>query len=126
MRGLHYQLPHTQGKLIWAIRGAIWDIVIDIRIHSKTFGQSFSILLNDENHTQLYVPPGFAHGFCVISNEADIYYKCTDFYMPKHEHGIRWNDPDLNIQWPTTQPVLSSKDTAYPLLREIPHDRLFA
>ena len=126
LRGLNYQLPRSQGKLIWAIRGAIWDVVIDIRKNSKTFGQSFSIKLNDENHTQFYIPPGFAHGFCVLSNEADIYYKCTDFYMPACEHGILWNDPDLNISWPSSQPVLSAKDAKYPPLREIAQEHLFA
>lgn len=125
LRGLHYQLPHAQGKLVWVTRGTVWDIVVDIRMSSPTFGQWFSITLSDENHTQMYIPPGFAHGFCVLSEEADFYYKCTDFFAPTCEHGIAWNDACLNILWPVKNPILSPKDETYPSLHEIPHEQLF-
>lgn len=126
LRGLHYQLPHAQGKLVWVTRGSVWDVVIDIRVKSPTFGQWFGITLSDENHLQMYIPPGFAHGFCVQSEVADFHYKCTDFYTPSAEHGIRWNDPKLNIPWPISHPITSPKDDIYPTLNEIPHDQLFA
>lgn len=126
LRGLHYQLPHAQGKLIGVIRGSVWDVVVDIRRSSPTFAQWFSIELNDQNHLQMYIPPGFAHGFCVLSDEADFYYHCTDLYEPKSEKGILWNDPQLNISWPITQPILSAKDQIYPQLCGISHEHLFA
>ncbi len=126
LRGLHYQLPHAQGKLVGVTRGKVWDVVVDIRKTSPTFGKWFSIVLSDENHLQMYIPPGFAHGFCVLSPEADFYYKCTDFYTPASERGIIWNDPRLNIEWPITNPILSPKDEIYSPLHEIPHDQLFA
>ena|SRR3990167_1132918 len=125
IRGLHYQLPFTQGKLVWALKGSVWDIAVDLRKNSKTFGQWFSINLNDENHTQLYVPHGFAHGFCVLSDEAQFYYKCSDYYHPASEQGILWNDPQLNIPWPIEHPVLSPKDKLLPTLNEIPNEQLF-
>lgn len=125
LRGLHYQLPHSQGKLVWVTRGSVWDVVVDIRLGSPTFGQWFGITLSDENHLQMYIPPGFAHGFCVLSDIADFHYKCTDFYTPGAEHGIRWNDPDIQIAWPITQPITSPKDDLYPALNEIAHDKLF-
>lgn len=125
LRGLHYQLPHSQGKLVGVLRGAIWDVVVDIRTSSPTFGKWFSITLSDENYKQLYVPPGFAHGFCVLSDEADFYYKCTDVYVPSAEHGVAWNDTDLNIPWPTTHPILSDKDKLNPPLREVGREKLF-
>ncbi len=126
LRGLHYQLPFAQGKLIWVLKGKIWDVVVDIRLQSSTFGQWFSIELDDLTHTQLYIPPGFAHGFYVLSDDADIYYKCTEYYSPSHECGIIWNDPHLAITWPTTTPILSPKDSLLPALDEIAHDKLFA
>lgn len=126
LRGLHYQLPHAQGKLVFVTHGKVWDIVVDIRQSSPTFGKYFSITLSDENHTQMYIPPGFAHGFCVLSDEADFSYKCTDFYHPASEHGIRWNDNGLQIPWPVTTPVLAPKDAAYCRLNEIPHEQLFS
>ena len=125
LRGLHYQNPHSQGKLVGVTSGAVWDVALDIRASSKTFGQWFGLLLSDENHRQMYVPKGFAHGFCVLSNEADFYYKCTDFYSPDSEQGIAWDDPTLNIPWPISQPILATKDQRYPRLSEIPHDKLF-
>lgn len=126
LRGLHYQLPHEQGKLVSVTRGIVWDVAVDIRKNSSTFGQWFGITLSDENHLQMYIPPGFAHGFCVISEVADFQYKCTDFYTPSAEQGIAWDDPTFNIEWPISKPVLSPKDKTYPYLKEIPHERLFA
>jgi dTDP-4-dehydrorhamnose 3,5-epimerase len=126
LRGLHYQLPRAQGKLVWVTRGSIWDVVVDLRLSSPTFGKWFGLTLSDDNHLQLYIPPGFAHGFCVVSEEADVYYKCTDFYSPGNEHGIAWNDQTLNISWPIKEPILSSKDDTYPPLHEVKHEKLFA
>jgi dTDP-4-dehydrorhamnose 3,5-epimerase len=126
LRGLHYQLPHAQGKLVWVTHGTIWDVIVDIRVSSPTFGRWLGITLSAEHPTQLYIPPGFAHGFCVLSEEANFYYKCTDFYTPAAEHGIAWNDTHLNITWPITDPILSGKDTDYLPLHQIPHDQLFA
>lgn len=126
LRGLHYQLPRAQGKLVWVTRGAVWDVAVDIRLGSPTFGKWFGITLSDENHTQLYIPPGFAHGFCVLSDEADFYSKCTDFYSPPDEQGIAWNDPTLNITWPIQNPILAPKDELYPALTEITDEKLFA
>lgn len=126
LRGLHYQLPQSQGKLVWVSRGTVWDVVVDIRQTSKTFGQWFSITLSGDNFKQMYIPPGFAHGFCVLSAEADFHYQCTDYYVPGAEHGILWNDPKLNIPWPVKNPLLSSKDSTYPSLHEVAHEFLFA
>lgn len=125
LRGLHYQSPQFQGKLVWVTRGTVWDVAVDIRLSSPTFGQWFGISLSAENNTQLYVPPGFAHGFCVLSEDAIFHYQCTDFYMPGSEYGIAWNDSRLNIPWPVKNPILSSKDESYPALHEIVHERLF-
>lgn len=126
LRGLHYQLPHSQGKLVYVTRGTVWDVVVDIRKSSPTFSRWFSIELSEKNHTQFYIPPGFAHGFCVLSEAADFHYKCTDYYQPGTEHGILWNDKQLNIPWPVQHPVLSPKDELYPQLSDIAHDKLFA
>jgi len=126
LRGLHYQLPYTQGKLVWVGRGTVYDVIVDLRLSSPTFGKWFSILLTDKEHLQMYVPPGFAHGFCVISPEADFYYKCTDYYMPQAENGIIWDDANLNINWPVKNPILSPKDKKFPSLHEISHEKLFA
>ncbi|OGT60689.1 MAG: dTDP-4-dehydrorhamnose 3,5-epimerase [Gammaproteobacteria bacterium RIFCSPHIGHO2_12_FULL_43_28] len=125
LRGLHYQLPQAQGKLVYVTRGSVWDVVVDIRRESKTFGQWFGITLSDENHLQFYIPPGFAHGFCVVSEGADFHYKCTDFYAPNGEHGIAWNDPTLNIPWPIKNPILSPKDKVYSNLNEVAGENLF-
>lgn len=126
LRGLHYQSPHAQGKLVWVLRGKVWDVMVDIRQSSPTFKQWFGITLSDENPMQVYIPPGFAHGFCTLSDEADFCYKCTDYYAPTAEHGIIWNDPEINIAWPISNPVLSTKDCVYPTLSEIEHAKLFA
>ena len=124
LRGLHYQLPRAQAKLILAVEGTIFDVAVDIRRGSPTFGQWIGTYLSDENHRQMFVPEGFAHGFCVLSKTADVFYKCSDFYAPDDEGGILWSDPDLGIQWPHTNPLLSPKDSRYPCLQEVPPERL--
>jgi len=113
LRGLHYQEPHAQGKLVMVMEGAVFDVVVDIRKGSPTFGSWYGAELSSENLLQLYIPPGCAHGFCVTSEAATFLYKCTDFYSPKDEQGIIWNDPALGIAWPVSQPILSAKDQAY-------------
>lgn len=125
LRGLHYQLPHEQGKLVQVTRGSVWDVAVDIRRESNTFGKWFGIVLDDQTHKQMYIPPGFAHGFCVLSDEADFMYKCTDFYAPDWEHGILWSDPALKIEWPIDTPIIAPKDESYPTLAEIKHEHLF-
>lgn len=118
VRGLHYQIGRPQGKLIWVPYGKVFDVAVDIRKGSPTFGRWISIVLSEEEKKALYIPPDFAHGFCVLSEEAEIFYKCTDFYSRAHERCIRWDDPDLSIPWPAENPVLSQKDRTAPLLRE--------
>ena len=113
VRGLHYQLNHPQGKLIHAARGRIFDVAVDIRRGSPTFTKWVGIELNDENLLSLWVPGGFAHGFCVLSDVADVIYKCTVPYEADDDRGIAWNDPSIAIDWPVDNPVLSSKDSAY-------------
>jgi len=117
LRGLHYQLKRTQGKLVMALAGRVFDVAVDIRKGSPTFGQWVGVELSGENKRQLYIPPGFAHGFCVLSETADVLYKCTDVYSPKDERGIIWNDPTLAIAWPVTEPLVSQKDRSYQALR---------
>ncbi|MGL4853678.1 MAG: dTDP-4-dehydrorhamnose 3,5-epimerase [Lentisphaeria bacterium] len=124
LRGLHFQNPNGQGKLVRCSRGAVYDVAVDIRVGSPTFGQSFGVELNDENHWQLYIPPGFAHGFCVLSESADFSYKCTEFYQPQNEGSILWNDPALKINWPITEPILSQKDQNAVKLADFPIDKL--
>ena len=125
LRGLHYQLnPHAQAKLVQVLKGEIFDVAVDIRKRSPTFGRWGSGLLDDQNHPQMYIPPGFAHGFCVLSAEADFMYKCTDYYHPESEQGIAWNDPDLGIEWPVLEIILSDKDQQYPRLAEQPLAKL--
>ncbi|MBW1930688.1 MAG: dTDP-4-dehydrorhamnose 3,5-epimerase [Deltaproteobacteria bacterium] len=124
LRGLHYQLPNEQAKLVQVIKGEIFDVAVDIRKDSPTFGQWTSVVLSDENRRQIFVPAGFAHGFCVLSDIAYVMYKCSDYYAPDSEGGILWSDPDIGIEWPTKEPILSEKDSSYPLLKEIPSDRL--
>ena len=110
LRGLHYQRINAQAKLISVIRGAVYDVAVDLRVGSATYGKWFAQELNDENHLQMFVPVGFAHGFCVLSPEVDFLYQVSDYYNPSGEVGIRWNDPDLSIDWPIANPLLSSKD----------------
>ncbi len=120
LRGLHYQLRHPQAKLICVVRGEIFDVVVDIKPGSASFGKSFSATLSGDNFKQVFVPEGYAHGFCVLSEEAEVIYKCTDFYEPGDEYGVLWRDPFLGIAWPVTEPILSEKDEHYPALLEIP------
>ncbi|HQQ62954.1 MAG TPA: dTDP-4-dehydrorhamnose 3,5-epimerase [Pseudomonadales bacterium] len=119
LRGLHAQRLRPQGKLVRVSRGAVFDVAADINPQSPTFGQCVGVELNDENHRQFYVPPGYAHGFCVLSDVADFLYKCTDYYQPNDEIGVVWNDPDLAIAWPMGEPLLSAKDLALPTLQEL-------
>jgi dTDP-4-dehydrorhamnose 3,5-epimerase len=124
LRGLHYQLKHPQGKLIYVVTGEVLDIAVDIRRGSPTFGQWTGIQLSAENRCQLYVPEGFAHGFFVLSEAADVMYKCTDLYAPGDEYGILWSDPDLAITWPVANPILSEKDADNPPLKDVPANLL--
>jgi dTDP-4-dehydrorhamnose 3,5-epimerase len=114
LRGLHYQIQQPQGKLVRVVRGAVFDVAVDIRKSSPTFGKWVGVELSEDNHRQLWVPPGFAHGFLVISDSADFLYKTTDYYAPAHERCIRWNDADIAIAWPDNamEPTLSLKDAA--------------
>jgi dTDP-4-dehydrorhamnose 3,5-epimerase len=118
LRGLHYQnSPNEQGKLVRCIRGKIFDVAVDIRRDSSTFGKWVGLELSEENNVMLYVPPPCAHGFVVLSDTAEVIYKCTKEYSPADERGIIWNDPDINISWPVREPVLSGRDAENPLLR---------
>lgn len=119
LRGLHFQRSRPQGKLVSCSRGAVWDVAVDINPDSPTCGQFVGVELNDENHRQLWIPPGYAHGFCVLSEIADFQYKCTDFYCPQDEGGLLWNDPDVGIEWPVSDPQLSAKDVRNPTLRQL-------
>ena len=111
LRGLHFQIKHAQGKLVQAFRGEVFDVAVDLRSDSPAFGKWFGIVLSDSNHRQLLIPPGLAHGFSVLSDTADLFYKCTDLYHPEHERTLLWNDVDVNIDWPLeTEPLLSDKD----------------
>ena len=130
LRGLHYQIQQAQGKLVRVARGAVFDVAVDIRRSSPTFGQWVGAQLSEDNQHQLWVPPGFAHGFVVLSESADFLYKTTDYYAPQHERSIAWNDPSIGISWPALaqgqQPLLSAKDSAAPLLASLGADALFA
>lgn len=116
LRGLHFQKRNPQGKLVRVVRGEVFDVAVDIRKGSLTFGQWEAVLLSEENKTQFWIPPGFAHGFLVLSELADFEYKCTDYYDPSDEGGLLWNDPELNIPWPIDNPKLSEKDAVAPKL----------
>ena len=119
LRGLHFQKTKPQGKLVRVSRGQVYDVVVDIRKESLTYGQWEAVILSEENKTQLWVPPGFAHGFVVLSGTADFEYKCTDYYDPSDEGSLLWNDNDLNISWPIDNPRLSEKDANAPLLADL-------
>jgi dTDP-4-dehydrorhamnose 3,5-epimerase len=114
LRGLHYQLAHPQGKLVRVIRGKVLDVAVDIRRGSPTLGRWVAVELSAANKRQLYIPPGFAHGFCVPGEESEMEYKVTDYWAPADEHGIAWNSPLIGIQWPVSLPILSEKDQAFP------------
>ncbi len=124
LRGLHYQLHHPQGKLVYVARGEIFDVAVDIRVGSPTFGKWCGTTLSDENHKQLYIPSGFAHGFQALSPLADVIYKCTDYYQREDERGIIWNDVDIAIQWPISVPLVSDRDQQFSSLAQQHHDSL--
>ena len=119
LRGLHYQINPGQAKLVRVTRGEVFDVVLDIRKNSPTYGKWWSLYLSEKNMLQLYVPLGFAHGFCVVSESVEFLYKCSDYYSPENERGIMWNDPDLAIDWPIENPIISEKDNMYPRFSEI-------
>lgn len=125
LRGLHFQNPNSQGKLVSVLQGEVLDLVVDIRLRSSTFGKYEAVQLSSDNKRQFYIPPGFAHGFLVLSDTAMFHYKCTEFYSPKDEMTIRWNDLDLGIRWPIDHPIVSEKDAKGLLLKDVPRDRLF-
>ena len=120
LRGLHFQEPRAQGKLVRVGRGEVYDVAVDVRRGSPTFGQWYGVLLSEENKRQLWVPPGFAHGFCVTSESADFIYKCTNVYSPAEERAIQWDDPAIGIEWPLRDVLLSKRDQAAPSLAEAP------
>jgi dTDP-4-dehydrorhamnose 3,5-epimerase len=119
LRGMHFQKKHPQGKLLTVSHGKVFDVAADINPASPTFGKHVSIELSDENHFQIYIPPGYAHGFCVLSEFADFHYKCTDFYVGNDQHGVMWNDSTLAIDWPIKNPSLSEQDKKWPTLKEL-------
>jgi len=119
LRGLHYQLKYPQGKLVSVVRGEVFDVAVDIRLGSPTFAQCYGVILDDKHHHQLYIPPGFAHGFVVLSDRVDFVYKCTEYYHPEDEMGLLWNDANIGVEWPFSEPLLSDKDKKNPLLDEL-------
>ena len=124
LRGLHYQLGQPQVKLVRATRGRVFDVVVDLRRGSPTFGRWVGAELSEDNRRMLFSPPGFGHGFLVLSEIAEFQYKCSDFYAPEEEHGIRWDDPSIAIDWPVEDPILSEKDKVFPLLSELSPENL--
>lgn len=125
LRGLHLQNPNAQGKLVQVLQGEVFDVAVDLRRSSPTFGKWHGVSLSAENKRQFYVPPGFGHGFAVLSETALFQYKCTGYYSPKDEVSIRWDDPDIGIDWPVKTPLLSERDAKGLLLKAVPPDRLF-
>lgn len=119
LRGLHYQLKRPQAKLCRVIKGSVFDVAVDIRKDSPSFGKWTSVILSEENQIEFYIPSGFAHGFCVLSERAEFLYKCSDYYYPEDSYGIIWNDPELKIDWPLANPLLSEKDAACPSIHTI-------
>ena len=119
LRGLHFQITKPQGKLVSCSQGAVFDVAVDVDPLSSTFGQNVGIELTEDNHRQFWVPPGYAHGFCTLTDSVDFQYKCTDYYDPSDEGGLIWNDPDVAIEWPIDQPILSDKDAKLPTLKEL-------
>jgi dTDP-4-dehydrorhamnose 3,5-epimerase len=122
LRGLHFQTSPGQAKLVRCVRGAIWDVAVDLRRDSPTYRRWEGVELSDENHRQLFVPVGFAHGFCVLSDVADVAYKLTSLYAPDTEAGIRWDDPSVGVEWPVSDPLLSERDKVAPLLAEVENE----
>jgi dTDP-4-dehydrorhamnose 3,5-epimerase len=125
LRGLHFQNPLPQGKLVSVCQGEVFDVAVDIRRDSQTFGKWHGVTLTGENKRQFWVPAGFAHGFAVISETALFHYKCTEIYSPQNELGFRWDDPDVGIKWPVATPTLSQRDAKAPFLKELPREKLF-
>ena len=125
LRGLHFQNPLAQGKLVSVLQGEVFDVGVDIRRSSPTFCRWFGMTLSTENKRQFFLPPGFAHGFLVLSEMALFHYKCTDYYSPKAEQGFRWDDPEVGIKWPVENPILSQRDAAAPRLKALPPEKLF-
>jgi dTDP-4-dehydrorhamnose 3,5-epimerase len=124
LRGLHYQYPRGQAKLVQVLQGEIYDVAVDIRKGSPTQGQWVGVVLSSENKRQVFIPEGFAHGFCVLSKTALFMYKCSEYYIPEDEGGVRWNDSHLAIKWPVKNPVMSERDQCFSDLMDIPADRL--
>lgn len=124
LRGLHFQNPHAQGKLVQVLQGEVWDVAVDIRLGSPNFKRWTAVYLSADTKRQFYIPPGFGHGFVVLSDTALFAYKCTDYYHAQSECSIRWDDPELAIDWPIEQPTLSSKDEGGYFLNTIPHEKL--
>ncbi|MBI5904337.1 MAG: dTDP-4-dehydrorhamnose 3,5-epimerase [Deltaproteobacteria bacterium] len=124
LRGLHYQVVKPQGKLVRVLSGEVFDVAVDLRRGSPTFGKWTGALLSGDNRRQMWIPEGFAHGFCVTSESADFFYKCTDYYHREGERGIAWNDPLVGIRWPVSRPILSDRDTRYPSLADLPAEDL--
>lgn len=124
LRGLHYQIKRPQAQLVTLVRGRVFDVVVDLRPQSATFGRWFGVELHEAGPRQVYMAPGFAHGFCVLSDWADLHYKVTRRYDPADAGGLRWSDPDVGIRWPIEAPTLTPRDAAYPLLRELTTARL--
>ncbi|MFO7706807.1 MAG: dTDP-4-dehydrorhamnose 3,5-epimerase, partial [Desulfobacterales bacterium] len=124
LRGLHYQFPHAQAKLVQVLQGEVFDVAVDLRRGSPTFGRSVVVKLSEGNRRQLLIPKGFAHGFVVSSEAALFSYKCSDYYAPACDRGVLWSDPDLAIAWPAEKPLLSAKDARLPRLRDIPPEHL--
>lgn len=125
LRGLHFQNPKGQGKLVYALQGEVFDVAVDLRKSSPTFGRWHGLILSAENKRQFFVPAGFAHGFAVLSETAMFAYKCTEFYNPQNEMSLLWNDPEIGVQWPLEAPQLSEKDLRGVRLRDISRERLF-
>lgn len=119
LRGIHFQNPGEQGKLVSVLKGSVFDVAVDLRVDSPTFKKWIGVDLSADNFTQFFIPPGFGHGFCVTSEDAVFVYKCTDYYRPEFEHTLRWDDPDIGIQWPGTKHVMSDKDANAPLLGDL-------
>jgi len=124
LRGMHYQINQPQSHLVYVVRGDIFDVGVDLRIGSPTFGQWLGFRLSESRPQQLFLPAGVAHGFCTLSDNADILYKCTDYFDPNDEGGLLWNDPDLGIDWPIDQPIIHSRDSKFPVLRNISKSHL--
>ncbi|MBE1159209.1 dTDP-4-dehydrorhamnose 3,5-epimerase [Dyella acidiphila] len=124
LRGLHYQWPSPQGKLVSVLEGEVYDVAVDIRRGSPTFGQWAAVMLTGDNHRHLWIPEGFAHGFCVLSESATFTYQCTALYEPTADASIAWNDADIGVDWPVSEPMISDKDAKAPMLADVPADRL--